>query len=238
MLANKFKKYILISLSLFLLASIPPLKAQEKNKFQEKTDFQFTTGLNRGFGIGSALVLHDLSSEFSFDIRLGVGYTWLNPGKSADARRIFINNATNGVPEKKGHNMDVRLDLLKPMTLLGNPSSYWFVGPRYSKFKGNFKYVGGNEDFDVSSTQYGFGGGFESHYKISAELKLIVTGGLDYFLGAKLQGHDTSYSPDNENVNARTDNETDTVFTYDDADKAIDQPKFMPRFLVGIQLDL
>ncbi len=238
MLANKLKKYVLAFLSLLLLTTILPLKAQEKNKFQEKTDFQFTTGINRGFGMGAALLLNDLSKEFPFDIRLGLGYTWLDPGRSADARRIFINNATNGVPEKKGHSMDVRLDLLKPITLLGNSSSYWYVGPRYSKFKGNFKYVGGNEDFDVSSKQYGLGGGFESHYKISAGLKLVITSGLDYFFGAKLQGHDTSYSPDNDNVNARTDNETDTLFTYKDADKAIDQPKFMPRFLVGIQLDL
>lgn len=61
---------------------------------------------------------------------------------------------------------------------------------------------------------------------------------MDYYLPAKLQGHDTSYYPDNDNVNAKTDNETDTKFRYKDADKAADQPKFMPRFLVGIQLDL
>lgn len=162
----------------------------------------------------------------------------MNPGSSADARRIFINNATNGVPEEKGRSIDVRIDFLKPITLLGNSSSYWFIGPRYSKFRGNFKYVGGNEDFDVTSTQFGVGGGFESHYKISDGLQLIITGGLDYYLSAKLQGHDTSYYPDNDNVNARTDNETDTNFRYKDADKAVDQPKFMPRFLVGIQLDL
>ncbi|PKQ61704.1 hypothetical protein BZG02_14870 [Labilibaculum filiforme] len=233
---KKIKKYLPAILFLLLFAS--SIKAQEQNKFKQKTDFQFTAGLNRGINMGASLVLHELSTEFPFDIRFGVGYTWLNPGSSADARRIFINNATNGVPEEKGHSIDARIDFLKPMTLMGNTSSYWFIGPRYSKFRGNFKYVGGNEDFDVTSPQFGFGGGFESHYKISDGLKLIIIGGLDYYLPAKLQGHDTSYYPDNDNVNARTNNETDTNFRYKDADKAVDQPKFMPRFLVGIQLDL
>ena len=233
---QKIKKSYWILLLLLTWSQVS--NAQEQNKFKQKTDFQFTAGINRGFGLGANLILHDLSQEFPFDIRVGLGYTWLQPGSSTKARKIFINNATNGVPEDKGHSMDVRLDFMKPMTLLGNSNSYWFIGPRYSKFKGNFKYVGGNEDFDITSSQYGLGGGFESHYKISEGLQLILTGGLDYFFAAKLQGHDTSYYPDNDNVNARTNNENDTNFKYKDADKAIDQPQFMPRFMVGIQLDL
>lgn len=70
--------------------------------------------------------------------------------------------------------MDVQIDILKPMILMGNLSSYWFIGPCYSKFRGNFKYVGGNEDFDVTSAQFGVGGGFESHYKISDGLQLLI----------------------------------------------------------------
>ncbi len=229
------KSYLIL---LVLLTCSQVLNAQEQSKFKQKTDFQFNAGINRGFGLGANLILHELSIEFPFDICLGVGYTWLQPGNSAKARKIFINNATSGFPEDKGHNMDVRIDFMKVMTLMGNSNSYWFLGPRYSKFKGNFKYVGGNEDFDITSSQYGVGGGFESHYKISNGLQLILTGGLDYFFAAKLQGHDTSYYPDNDNVNARTNNENDTDFRYKDADKAIDQPKFMPRIMVGIQLDL
>lgn len=122
------------------------------------------------------------------------------------------------------------------MTLFGNESSYWFIGPRYSKFTGNFKYIGGNEDFDIVSNQYGVGAGFESHYNISNGLQLIFSAGMDYYFNAKLPGHDTSYYPDN--VNARENNETNTDFRYKDADKAVDQPKFMPRFMLGVQLDL
>ncbi|WP_430935514.1 hypothetical protein [Saccharicrinis sp. 156] len=208
-----------------------------QGKFKDKADLQFLTGLNRGFGLGTNIIFEDLSTEFPFDIRIGLGYTWLNPGNSSKARRVFINDATNGTPEKKGRNIDLRLDLLKGMTLLGNSNSYWFVGPRYSFFNGNFKYVGGNEDFDITTKQFGIGGGLESRYAISDNLKLIATAGLDYYLAAKMQGHDTAYYRDNDNVNARNKQGSDTKYKYKDADNAVDQPKFMPRLMVGIQWD-
>jgi len=84
--------------------------------------------------------------------------------------------------------------------------------------------VGGNEDFDVTSKQFGFGGGFESHYNISDNLKLVTNAGLDYYLGAKLQGHDTAYNPDDDNVNPRNKQESDGKYSYSDADKAVNQP--------------
>lgn len=64
---------------------------------------------------------------------------------------------------------------------------------------------------------------------------MLVAVGLDYFFNSTLTGHDTSYSPDNDNVNARDDNANDNIeFTYKDADKAIKQPNFMPRVLIGL----
>jgi hypothetical protein len=54
-----------------------------------------------------------------------------------------------------------------------------------------------------------------------------LTIGGDYFFDAKLQGHDTAYLPDGENVNPRDD------FTYKDADKAINQPKIEFRLMIG-----
>jgi hypothetical protein len=84
-------------------------------------------------------------------LRFGVGYTSLDPGSSSDARRIFINNATNGVPEEKGKAFDYRLDFLWETSLLNLEDSYIVFRPRYSSFRANFKYVGSNEDFDVTS---------------------------------------------------------------------------------------
>jgi hypothetical protein len=45
-------------------------------------------------------------------------------------------------------------------------------------------------------------------------------------------GHDTSYSPDGVTVNGKHD------YTYNDADAAINQPKFLPSLMVGISVGL
>ena len=70
-------------------------------------------------------------------------------------------------------------------------------------------------------------------------LHLVIALGLDFYLPSTLFGHDTSYSPDNDNVNTRNDNENnDTPFTYKDADKAINQPRFMPFAMIGLNFGL
>ncbi len=214
------------------------LTAQNSNKNSKPADLQIMAGMNRGFGLGSNIVFYNLSQSFPFELRFGIGYTWLNPGNSADARRIFINDATNGTPEKKGHNIDLRMDLMKSATIFGHTHSYWYIGPRYSFFKGNFRYVGGNEDFDVTSKQFGFGTGIESRYQMTSNLKFVISAGLDYFFPALMQGHDTSYSPDNDNVNPRTNRDTGDKYKFKDANNAIKQPELMPRIQMGIQWNL
>ncbi|MBO3116985.1 hypothetical protein J4050_09510 [Winogradskyella sp. DF17] len=193
------------------------------------------TGYNRGFGINASITAVKPLESLDINFRFGFGYTSLDPGNSADARRIFINNATNGVPEEKGRNFDYRLDFLWHSTILNLEETYIVFGPRYSSFRANFKYVGGNEDFDVTTRQFGLGLGLESHFKINSRLKLTTAIGLDYFFNNTLKGHDTSYSPDNDNVNPRDDNQNNnTEFTYEDANDAIKQPQIMPRIFLGI----
>ena len=73
---------------------------------------------------------------------------------------------------------------------------------------------------------------------MSQNLDLVIALGLDYYLPSTLHGHDTSYSPDNDNVNPRNDNENDdTPFTYKDANEAISQPSFMPFAMIGVTFD-
>ncbi|PQV44739.1 hypothetical protein CLV33_1174 [Jejuia pallidilutea] len=195
----------------------------------------FSTGYNRGFGGQVSFTALRPLESVPVQIRFGIGLTKLNPGNSADARRIFINNATNGVPEEKARAFDYRLDFLLNSNFMRAASSKIVFGPRYSSFRANFKYVGGNEDFDVTSKQFGLGLGAESQFKINNKLNLLAAVGLDYFFNSTLKGHDTSYSPDDDNVNPRNDNENDNVqFTYKDANKAIKQPAFMPRVLLGV----
>ena len=191
------------------------------------------TGYNGGIGARTQFMIYNLTKEIPFHLRFGIGYTSFNPGISTDARRIFINNATNGTPEKNGHNFDFRMDFLIPVKFLNN--SYVNVGPRYSNFTGNFKFIGGNEDFDIVSKQWGVGLGGGNYFKIAENFDFEISLGADYFFSSALTGHDTSYSPDNDNINSRTDNENDNIeFTYKDADKAVNQPKIMPQIMIGL----
>jgi hypothetical protein len=122
-----------------------------------------------------------------------------------------------------------------PIELLDLDEVFVFFGPRGSSFKGNFKYVGGNEDFDVVSNQWGAGAGMEVRFSFGYRLTLLVTAGLDYYFRSTLDGHDTAYRPDNDNVNPRPDNENGGVFfEYKDANKAIRQPRLMPFALLGV----
>lgn len=233
-------KNVILIVSIFLFTGLSFVSfSQDEIEEPSKLTAGIITGYYSGYGIQANIKANDFAKEFPFELRLGIGYTILSPGHAADARRIFINNATNGVPEKRGSNFDYRMDFLLPKTIFGAKNSYLVFGPRYSTFKGNFKYVGGNEDFDVTSKQWGIGGGIENHFTMTKNIDLVLVFGLDYFFNSTLKGHDTSYSPDNDNVNARKDNQNnDTVFNYKDADKAINQPKIMPRVMIGVSFGL
>jgi hypothetical protein len=223
------------TLSLLLLGALAVSFGQESVKGPAKFSVGVLTGYNMGYGIQTNFTLHRSASELPFDLRAGMGYTWLNPGNALDARRIFINNNTNGTPEKSGRSIDYRLDFLLPKSIFGIQNSYLVFGPRGSSFKGNFAYIGGNEEFDVVSRQWGLGGGLQSNFTMARNLNLLVAVGLDYYFPGTLHGHDTSYSPDNDNVNPRNDNQNnDEPFTYKDADKAISQPRWMPYAMIGV----
>ncbi len=209
------------------------------NQAQTSDESGFALGLSTGYNNGFGVQLHGTALQplqsLPIQLRVGIGYTKLDPGNAADARRIFINNATNGVPEEKAKAFDYRLDVLWSSNLFNLEEAYWVLGPRYSSYTANFKYVGGNEDFDVTSKQFGVGLGAESRFLISDKLNLIAAAGLDYFFNNTLKGHDTSYNPDNDNINPRNDNQNnDEEFTFDDANDAIKQPKFMPRVMLGV----
>jgi len=233
------KKMIVIAVVLLYTGISSMLSGQEKDKKPAQFTAGVVTGYYSGYGVQANIAISDFAAEFPLEIRLGIGYTILQPGNAADARRIFINNATNGVPEKRGSAFDYRLDFLLPISIFKIKHSYLVFGPKYSTFKGNFKFVGGNEDFDVNSNQWGVGGGIENHFKMTKKLDLVLVFGLDYYFSSTLEGHDTSYSPDNDNINARKDKQNDDIpFTYKDADRAITQPKFAPRAMIGVCFNL
>ncbi len=218
----------LLSIGLLLLMSLA-VSAQETPSTSGPV---FSGGLKVGYYGGFGLQLHgtvsNVADGFPMSLRLGLGYTSVEPGISAEARQVFINDATNGIPEEKGRQLDFRLDMLYPVKILSLPRAYVYGGPRHARFVGNFKYVGGNEDFDVISNQWGIGGGLESFFAMSPRVDLVLHFGVDYYFESVLTGHDTQYSPDGDNVNGRDG------YTYEDADAAIEQPKFEPRLMLGL----
>jgi hypothetical protein len=98
-----------------------------------------------------------------------------------------------------------------------NPKCKLLFGPRYDRYKGDFRYVGGNEDLDVTSAQWRLGVGLESSFSMSRKLSLRLLAGLDHLFKSDLKRHDTSYSPEGEDVNPRED------YSFINADKAINQ---------------
>jgi len=190
-----------------------------------------TLGYDSGFKMSAYGMVSNFAQGFPMNLRVSLGYAFVQPGNATDARHIFINNNTNGTPEDNGRILDFRMDLMYPIKVLSLKQAYIVGGPRYAKFKGNFKFIGGNEDFDVTSDQWGIGSGIESYFPMSERVNFVLSAGLDYFFESKLVGHDTSYSPDGETVNQRED------YTYDDADNAIDQPKLELSFMLGFSYD-
>ncbi len=233
------QKITIIFIGLFMLFSSHLVNAQSNAVNRFKLSSGIITGYNGGYGFQANFTVHKPAQSFPMELRFGIGYNIMNPGDALDARRIFINNATNGIPKEKGHSIDYRLDFLVAYSIFKIKHSYIVFGPRYSSFLANFNFVGGNEDFDVKSKQWGIGLGAESHFKMAAKIDLLVSAGLDYYFPSTLYGHDTSYSPDDQNINTRNDNENnDEPFTYNDADAAINQPKFTPRLMIGINYRL
>ncbi len=232
------KDYAMKRLLIFgLLLLVPPaaIRAQEATLTNElATQFHAgaVIGYNNGGSVQANLTVADFAAGFPLQARLGVGYTRVEPGSAAEARAIFINDATNGTPEKQGHVWDGRLDFLYPFGLFNLERLFLLAGPRYAQFTGNFKYVGGNEDFDVRSNSWGLGFGLEGHFPVRGRTSLVITTGYDYYPSATLSGHDTSYSPDGDDVNPRR------TFTYADADKAIDQPTHVVRVMFGLSFGL
>ena len=79
--------------------------SQEGKIDQLKFSGGVLAGYNRGLGFRANVTASNFAREFPFKLRLGLGYTFLNPGDALDARRIFINNNTNGTPEKNGRSI-------------------------------------------------------------------------------------------------------------------------------------
>lgn len=224
------RRVVTSSLCAFLL-SATAVQAQDASTSAAR-GARFSSGLLMGYSSGFALQMFGVASDFAegfpLQARLGLGFTSVDAGSPPDARRVFINNATNGIPEESGQTWGFSLDVGYPVSLFSMKQAYLVGGVRYARFKGNFKYVGGNEDFDVKSSHWGLGAALQSYFPMGGRFDLVLDAGLDYYFSSTLTGHDTAYYPDGTAVNPRED------YTYSDADAAIGQPKFSPILMLGM----
>jgi hypothetical protein len=226
------KIFLVVSALIFISANLLAQKTAPPLAANPKFSFGILFGYTNQFGVN----LSGTISEFSYDIPLAVkfsaGYNLREPGDPLRAREIFINDNTNGDPAESGHNFDLRLDFAYPINILSIRKSYLLVGPRYSMHTSTFEFVGGNEFFDITSSQFGVGAGLETYFGISPNLSFVFSGGFDYYFDAQIGGHDSAYNPDGTEVSGRED------FTYTDADNAINQPKYEFRFMAGLSFGL
>ncbi len=190
---------------------------------------QVVTGYYGGPGLHVNGTLGNFAQGFPFSVRLGLGYARVPTGDALMARRVFINNATNGTPRSRGKIWDARLDVVYPVKLMSLKHSSVFGGARRAYYTADFEYIGGAETFNVSSNQWGIGGGIETAFPLSPRLDMIVLAGADYYFRATMDGHDTYYSPDGKHDLHPIDD-----YNYKDADKAIAQPEVETRVMFGI----
>jgi hypothetical protein len=193
----------------------------------------FYGGYQQGAGGRLAGTVSDLVPNLPLAFSLGVGYTLRDPGNALLARQVFINQNDNGTPETSGRAWDLRLDAIYLLPISGLIDSGFYLGLRRSYFLGDFHYVGGNEDFEITSNQWGWGAGVRGGLAMSRDWSLTVSVGFDHYPSWSLTGHDATYASSGTIVNGR-DNGAGYSYTTADADRAVNQPRFVPSVLLGV----
>jgi hypothetical protein len=196
----------------------------------------FEAGVAAGWNVGPGLDASGTFENFTRDVplsaRLTVGYHGVEAGDPYAARRVFINDNTNGDPEKSGSAWLFRFDLLLPAFRVGGHPVHAFAGPRHARHSASFNYVGGNENFDVTSNPWGLGVGVESRFAMGTTTAFFAQAGFDWYGKSKLEGHDTAYLPSGDDVNPRDG------YTWTDADAAIGQPRWEILAMMGVRFRL
>ncbi len=213
------------------LAGTPRSALTTKSPELDKSRF-FTGNIQMGFYDGAGVhfsgTFANFAQGFPFGLRVGIGHAWIPAGDAMQARRVFIDQNTNGDPRSKGSLWDGRFDLLYPVKLFSLDRAKIFGGLRRSMFNGYFEYIGGNETFDVINSEWGVGGGLESAFALSPVVDMTVSFGVDYYFRGELSGHDTYYNANGNDLNAKEN------FTYADADAVINDTGVNSRLMVGI----
>jgi hypothetical protein len=185
-------------------------------------------GYNHGIGARGEVVALHFARNVPLGVSFGLGYTSLDPGKPAAARRVFINDATDGTPEESGYFLDFKLDAIWYLKLPRFQHAGVFAGVRHDRFRGRFRYVGGNEDFTIEANDWGFGLGARGELRLFRGVNLLGSFGLDLYPVSTLYGHDSTYASNGGEGSGRDG------YGWEDADKAVNQPRLVPSLMLGV----
>lgn len=192
-----------------------------------------SSGYQGGLGLRLGGTVKDAIPGVPLAFSAAVGYAFRDPGDADQARDVFINQTNDGTPEKSGRAWDLRFDVAWLFHIAGLAEAGAYVGVRHSWFMGDFRYVGGNEDFEVVSNEWGWGAGLRGALAMTPSWLISFQAGFDHYPAWTLTGHDATYSSSGSSVNARNNNAGYTYVSRD-ADRAINQPKFVPSVLLGV----
>lgn len=226
------RRILIVSFVVTLFSNFSMGQQVPPSSVSPKFYFDIQTGYANYFTVNAAGTIADFTYDVPLAIKFGMSYIIRSAGDPFAARKIFINDNTNGDPEESAHSFDLRVDFAYPVNIFPVRKTYLYAGPRLSFYTATFEFVGGNEFFDIETTQFGLGAGIETHLGISQSLSFIISGAFDYYFDSAIGGHDSSYNPDGTDVSGRLD------YTYDDADEAIDQPKYEFRLMAGLSFAL
>jgi hypothetical protein len=224
------KRVLLLTLIIVAFAGTSALaKSQVESDYSKRF---FTGNIQLGYFSGVELITSatfaNFANGFPFAVRLGFGYSWASAGDEWMARRVYIDNNTNGTARSHAKIWDGRFDLMFPVDWLSLERTSVFAGVRRTKFTASFEYIDGDETFDVNTFQWGLGGGVETAFALSPRVDMTFSLGVDYFFRSELSGHDSYYYPNDIN------NDGIGTYTYKDADAAVSNPDLNTRLMTGI----
>ncbi|MDC7219059.1 MAG: hypothetical protein PQJ59_03900 [Spirochaetales bacterium] len=191
---------------------------------------EIATGYYGDAGITFALRLEEESKRSPFFIQARGGYIYqTDSGNATDARAIFINDNSGGNVEKYGESYLAALDLGWKWKSLEKMSVELTLSGLWNYYLAHYSFIGDNEAFTVTTKPFGIGVGAALRMPLSnSRSSLMLKGGAEYFPKAQLNAHGTYYyTPSGEDDKPRDG------YSYDDADEAVNQPRFRPYLLIG-----
>jgi hypothetical protein len=192
-------------------------------------------GYGNDYAVELGLRMAGFSPDFPLMVRASGGYIrQVAAGNAEDARAIFINDGTAGSPTERGESWFYGVGVGYTILDRGSFQVVAFGLGRQNIYNAYFTFIGGNEAFYVTTTQFGLGGGAELLFGGGDEkVNFSLNGGVEYYFRSRIDSHGTFfYTPDGTDSRPRND------YTYEDADAAINQPVLRPfaTFAVLIRL--